>query len=422
MQKKFQLFISAILIFLLLFSTTAYAEPQPKYSFDDIQQLTWAIKAIEKMYAKGFIKGVGDKKFNPLKPVTHLEALVMILRAMGYEEQANKTTELPKEYKGPKLSWGKGFITLAYQKSILTYDELKKFNPNEKAKRYEIVKYLVRALGLENQAQQNMNAVLNYKDWNKTPKDARGYMYVAIKENLIKGDGENLKPNEPIKRVEMAVLLERFDQRIQNGFNESDVIATVYAINVNTITVKIEGNLQTFNVLKNVPVYSGNEYVGIDYLKPGYQIRLILDSKSNIIFIEVLNNKNEEVIPIELKDVKNPHERVLSVVEAIKNYPAVRLIEENGVYYIIATRGMMRTGGYIVTIQKAQIIKTSKDTILEVEIKYTDPSLDAIVTQVITYPYDIKSFIYDGKITQLKVKTDKNLNISADIDLSSDVN
>ncbi|UZQ83129.1 S-layer homology domain-containing protein [Thermoanaerobacter sp. RKWS2] len=421
MLKKSRFFISVVLIFLLLFSTTVYAKPQPKYSFDDIQQFTWAVKAIEKMYAKGFIKGVGDKKFNPSKPVTHLEALVMILRAMGYEEQANKITDLPKEYKGPKLSWEKGFITLAYQKGILTYDELKKFNPNEKAKRYEIVKYLVRALGLENQAQQNMNKVLNYKDWDKIPKDAIGYMYVAVEKNLIKGDGEKLKPNDPVRRVEMAVLLERLDEKVQNNLNGRDVVATVYAIDNNIITVKVNGGLKTFNVLKNVPVYNENEYVGIDYLKAGYQIRLILDSKNNIIFVEVLNNKSEEVIPIELKDVKNPPEKVSSAVEAIKNKPAVKLVEENGIYYVIATRGMMRTGGYIVNIQKAQIIKTSKDTILEVEVKYIDPSPDAIVTQVITYPYDIKSFTYDGKITQISVKTDKNINVSVDIDLASDV-
>ncbi|HHY79474.1 MAG TPA: protease complex subunit PrcB family protein [Thermoanaerobacter sp.] len=421
MLKKSRFFISVVLIFLLLFSTTAYAKPQSKYSFDDIQQFTWAVKAIEKMYAKGFIKGVGDKKFNPSKPVTHLEALVMILRAMGYEEQANKITELPKEYKGPKLSWGKGFITLAYQKGILTYDELKRFNPNEKAKRYEIAKYLVRALGLEERAQQNMNKVLNYKDWDKIPKDAIGYMYVAVEKNLIKGDGEKLKPNDPVRRVEMAVLLERLDEKVQNNLNGRDVVATVYAIDNNTITVKVSGGLKTFNILKNVPVYNENEYVGIDYLKPGYQIRLILDFKNNIIFVEVLNNKSEEVIPIELKDVKNPPEKVSSAVEAIKNKPAVKLVEENGIYYVIATRGMMRTGGYIVNIQKAQIIKTSKDTILEVEVKYIDPSPDAIVTQAITYPYDIKSFTYDGKITQISVKTDKNINVSVDIDLASDV-
>ncbi|MGI1690876.1 S-layer homology domain-containing protein [Thermoanaerobacter uzonensis] len=421
MLNKSRLFVSVIIILSLLFFTTAYAKPQPKYSFDDIKQLTWALKAIEKMYAKGFIKGVGDKKFNPSKPVTHLEALVMILRAMGYEEQANKITELPKEYKGPKLSWGKGFITLAYQKGILTYDELKRFNPNEKAKRYEIAKYLVRALGLEDKAQQNMNKVLNYKDWDKIPKGAIGYMYVAVEKNLIKGDGEKLKPNDPVRRVEMAVLLKRLDEKVQNNLNGRDVVATVYAIDNNTITVKVNGGLKTFNILKNVPVYNENEYVGIDYLKVGNQIRLILDSKNNIIFVEVLNNKSEEVIPIELKDVKNPPEKVLSAVEAIKNNPAVKLVEENGIYYVIATRGMMRTGGYIVNIQKAHIIKTPKDTILEVEVKYIDPSPDAIVTQAITYPYDIKSFTYDGKITQISVKTDKNINVSVDIDLASNV-
>ncbi|HHW57458.1 MAG TPA: protease complex subunit PrcB family protein [Clostridia bacterium] len=421
MTKKLQFFISITIVLSLFFTSIAYAKPQPTYSFDDIQEFTWAIKAIEKMYAKGFIKGVGDKKFDPSKPVTHLEALALILRTMGYEEEANKITELPKEYKGQKSPWGKGFITLAYQKGIITTEELKKFNPSEKAKRYEIAKYLVRALGLEEQAQKSMDKVLSYNDWKAIPKNAIGYMYVAIEQGLIQGDGKNLKPNDPLRRVEMAILLERLDEKIGNNLNGRDVIATVYEINSDTITVKIDGVQKTFNILKNAPVYNGSEYVGVDFLQTGYQVRLILDSKNNIIFVEILNTKSEEVIPIRLEKVTNPPQKILALVETIKENATVKLVEDKGIYYIIATRGKMRTSGYSINIEKAQIIKTLKDNILEIEIKYQDPAEDAILTQVITYPYDIKSFTYDGKITQINIKTDGKINFYIDNEINLEV-
>ncbi|MGB9809425.1 MAG: S-layer homology domain-containing protein, partial [Caldanaerobacter sp.] len=130
----------------LIFPVFGFAKVQPSFSFDDIKEYQWAIKAVEKMHAKGVIKGVGDKKFAPSKPVTHLEALALILRTLGYE---GKTATLPKEYKGNIPSWGKDFIGLAYEKGLLTTEDLKTFNPNKDAKRYEIAKYLIRALGLE---------------------------------------------------------------------------------------------------------------------------------------------------------------------------------------------------------------------------------------------------------------------------------
>ncbi|HBT49248.1 MAG: S-layer-like proteiny domain protein [Caldanaerobacter subterraneus] len=400
MYKYLKSFIFTIIIFSLLSFTVTFAKAQTYYSFDDIKEYKWAIKAVEKMHAKGIIKGVGDKKFAPSKPVTHLEALALILRTLGYEE----TSELPKEYRGEVPAWGKEFIGLAYEKGLVTSEELKTFNPNKDAKRYEIAKYLVRALGLEKEAKLNMNQELSYKDWKAVPKDSKGYMYVAVKEGLIVGDGKNLKPNEPVKRIEMAVILERLDEKIGNTISSGkEVIGTVYQADESSITVKVGNLLKTFPVIKNVPVFDGNDYLKIDSLKKGYTVRLILDGKNNIIFVEVLNKNSEEVIPIQLEKAISLPQNVLNLVESLKETQNVKLVEENGTYYIIATRGMMRTGGYSVSIEKAQIIKSANKTTLEVEIKYQNPSENAIVTQAITYPYDVKMFKYDGKIDDIKI-------------------
>lgn len=410
MLKKASIIISTILTILLIF-TTAYAKPYVKaeysykYAFDDLKEAGWAVKSIEKMSAKGLIKGVGHNKFSPLKPVTHLEALVMILRTLDLEEEGNKISTLPEEYKGIKPPWGNGFITVAYEKGLLTADELKSFNPMSSAKRYEIAKYLVRALGYEELAKSSMNKTLNYNDWNAVPLDATGYVYVAVDKNIIKGDGINLYPNKPVTRAEMAALLERLDDRIENAIDEREVEGVVYAIDSNTITLKIKNLTRTFSITNNIPVYYGNNYAGINQIKVGYEVRLIFDSKNNIIFIEIKDSKSEEVIPIELNEVRNLPEKVAMTLERMKSVQNNTLIYEDGTYYIIATRGMMRTGGYIVNIKSANIIKNENGTTLEVEITYVDPIPGAPVIQVITNPYDIKSFKYSGNITNVVFKS-----------------
>ena len=201
MSKYLKILVFTLIASLIL-PVLAFAKVQLSYAFDDIYQYQWAIKAVEKMYAKGIVKGVGHKKFAPSKPVTHLEALALILRTLEYE---GKTASLPKEYKGVIPSWGKEYIGLAYEKGLLTGEELKTFNPNKDAKRYEIAKYLIRALGLEKEAKLNMDKDLPYRDWKSIPKNAKGYIYLAVKEGLIVGDGKNLKPNDPVSYTHLTL-------------------------------------------------------------------------------------------------------------------------------------------------------------------------------------------------------------------------
>lgn len=102
--------VSVLLVLVLVLSMgmTSYANgwgngqvPKglAKKIFDDIDGYKWAEKAIEKMFQKGLIKGIGDGKFAPKSSVTKLEAIIMSLRVMGWENDAKKITELPSYIK-----------------------------------------------------------------------------------------------------------------------------------------------------------------------------------------------------------------------------------------------------------------------------------------------------------------------------------
>lgn len=62
----------------------------------------------------------------------------------------------------------------------------------------------------------------------------------------------------------------------------------------------------------------------------------------------------------------------------------------NDKIYVIVTRGQKPTGGYDIGIDKMKLVKEEdKTTTLVVYTVFTDPSPGDILTQVITYPYEV---------------------------------
>ncbi|QXM06759.1 S-layer homology domain-containing protein [Crassaminicella indica] len=148
MKQKFFL-ISIIMTLLLtpLLSTydISYGLGQPFDGIDNYQALYenssftdikthWARKSIIKMGALSVIRGMGNHRFYPNHAVTKEEALILIVRLMGLEKQAQIIGEkLMKEMdtgayrlKVPQDDWLEGYIKVAQSKNIITRAEAKK--------------------------------------------------------------------------------------------------------------------------------------------------------------------------------------------------------------------------------------------------------------------------------------------------------
>ena len=54
-------------------------------TFHDLKHVPWAIDAIETMASRGIVQGETETRFNPLKPITRAEFLVMLVRALELE-------------------------------------------------------------------------------------------------------------------------------------------------------------------------------------------------------------------------------------------------------------------------------------------------------------------------------------------------
>jgi serine protease AprX len=87
------------------------------------------------------------------------------------------------------------------------------FGVSEVVTRTELAKALVKALGLDALAQQNMNTKTTFIDDASIPADARGYVVVAEQQGLLDGylNSDNktysFKPSEHVTRGAFAYSL-----------------------------------------------------------------------------------------------------------------------------------------------------------------------------------------------------------------------
>ncbi|MEW6623753.1 MAG: Gmad2 immunoglobulin-like domain-containing protein [Bacillota bacterium] len=78
-------------------------------------------------------------------------------------------------------------------------------------------------------------------------------------------------------------------------------------------------------------------------------------------------------------------EEIANWVDYSKELPAVQEKQFNGSRYVLITEGMKPTGGYSVEVVEV----AAREGFLEIRVKSVEPGEDEMVTQALTYPYDL---------------------------------
>lgn len=375
---------------------------EKKFKFDDSDDVTWALNAIEKLAGKGIIGGIGKGKFAPQNKVTQLEALAMVLRLTGDDDEAeSKKNQAHPLYKGQKSTWGLGYIFVAIEKGILLPEELGSFNPNTPAKRHEIAKYIVRAMGKTDEALKHMDAELTFKDSKAVPEKSVGYVYLVNELKIMTGNNNQFKPMEPVTRAEMAVLLDRAegDFTLPDTDNRKNNTIFVSAdADKNEITVKVKGNTVTYDVLEGVQVYKNDAFKTIKDLVAGDVLQLTLNDNKEVIFIEVVkeagDDDTDKVTAVSFSTVSysNLPEVLQDKVDDLKSTENYKAYEYNDYIYLLATMGKKSTGGYDIVFEEVYKVETDDDFIVKAVVDTDEPSSNETVTQTETYPYSVVKF------------------------------
>ena len=112
---------------------------------------------IESAVEKGIITGVTPDEFKPNSPVTRVQAVAILIRALGMEGRAPSPGYRTNYVDNNKIpAWGKDSVYVATELGLIYGDEKNRFNPNAPLTRAQSAALLVRFLDfLESDLKQN---------------------------------------------------------------------------------------------------------------------------------------------------------------------------------------------------------------------------------------------------------------------------
>ncbi len=114
------------------------------------------------------------------------------------------------------------------------------------------------------------------------------------------------------------------------------------------------------------------------------------------------NVLTEEEVPVELID---------EILPEYKQLERALACCFNDKIYVIVTRGEKPTGGYDIGINNMKLVENEDETVtLVVYTGFTDPKPGDIVTQVITYPYEIAVTELMALPNEIEMKVEYNDN------------
>ncbi|OMP68094.1 S-layer homology domain-containing protein [Domibacillus epiphyticus] len=315
-NKKFgATLLSSVLLFSAVSPVLADDRDGEIVEFSDTKKIGSFSENIGRMKVKGVFQGNDDGTFNPYAPVTRIQSVITAVRLLGLEDQAEvkKNVKLPFKDASSFNARVHGYLAVALEQGLID-SSTQNFLPNKPADRLWVSSLLVRTLGLEDEAALAKGETLDFKDANKIPASVKGDVFVANEYGVFSGNNDGLfLPNEPIKRVHMAAVLDRtYDQLLEeNGAATIKGVVTNVSKTDGTITVKtFTGESVTVNVPADVLVQFHNRFMAMDQVLAGDNIELNVENNVVVdaaIFQKPAQTESENgiqkiEIELELKD------------------------------------------------------------------------------------------------------------------------
>ncbi len=194
-----------------------------------------------------------------------------------------------------KYGWAEGYIAVALESGLFDAN-LDQFQPEKPAAREWVATLLVRALGYEDEALAKMNTSLPFKDAHKISAGAVGYVAVALEKGLVTGfPNGTFQPNKPVTRAEMATLLDRMDWLDEGVISGVQGNVYLVAPDANSFVVKkANGDLVTVNLDEDAYLYLDGHLITNGELKAGYWVTVIYDKDGSVLLVDLRSNGSSD--------------------------------------------------------------------------------------------------------------------------------
>ncbi len=271
-----------------------------KLDFEDLDEdKHWAMEYIAKLAAKQVFSGYDDGTFKPNKPVSRIEAVITAIRLMDLKDEAESEEEMNTELNfqdakdiEKKYPNAIGYVAVALENDLFPEME-SKLQPDKPADRLWATILLVKALGLDDEAKAEMNTKLDFKDAKEIPAGAVGYVAVAVEKGIVSGyDNNTFKPNKPVTRAELAVLLDRAGEELPD-YNDNKDVGEITDIDDDEIEVTYGSTVKTYELHDDVYIHYKGDRLDIDDLDEGDEI-IVRTYEDTVVFIEVKELHNDD--------------------------------------------------------------------------------------------------------------------------------
>jgi len=394
-KKIIKLYIISLI--LSLFSFTSYSQEVPQRVFEGVENApailnnidfndvrnsgTWAKEAIYEVSALGFIKGYGNRVFGRRNNVTKEEAIAMIYRAAGREEEAQRvavaldSAKANDERERNALNmWSLGYLRLAAEDDLITWQDYEHataldeseipeggFFRRSPATREEVARWMVMALGIQPVYEQQ-EIFNNFLDWTAADPHKVPYIEAALANNIMSGMGNGyFRPLSSITREQMAQIIKNSSSYIYPLLEYEKKIGTIESIKSsrdytggdgifkNTFAVRnSNGSLHHIVAKFSEGRGSINEHTGspvrsqyadfIVYkkgaigdgrlLEEGDRIEYIVSSDEKVKFINVISNTTDtKYIVGKINGIENGTINISKIFDL--NYPTVDIESRN---------------------------------------------------------------------------------------------
>lgn len=279
-----------LVLTICLISVTGLAAAEASVmGFTDTEGL-WGDEAISQAQALGLVKGKQPAIFAPKDNVTRQEMIVMLLRALGKDDEASNLDlgTLNLEFPDSAEDWARKHIALAVQEGLIQKSKLPNINFKGPASRLEAAVLIAMALDLP-----QGDAELPFGDINQIDSYYIPYVKEVVNNNIMKGrSGDVFAPQENISRMEMATLLCRLvDSGYVNPAPGRYFIGKVLLVNSadNSITLQTTGGTSTYHLSPQCMVYVDGQRLQLGSLSVGSNVKVVLDGSGRCSFLAETN-------------------------------------------------------------------------------------------------------------------------------------
>ena len=200
--------ISVILASVIITAAFAVATPAAKIGFSDVDELRWSCDSIKYAVEKGYMKGVGDGKFDPAGSLTRAMVATVLWR-----RENSPAPSAPSGFDDvPAGEWYADAVAWAKEAGVVQGVSDKEFNPNGLITREQLATMLFRFSSSAPVSVPERADLSPFADSGKVSDWATEPLEWAVEAGLIKGtDGGKLAPGGFATREQFAAIIERYD-------------------------------------------------------------------------------------------------------------------------------------------------------------------------------------------------------------------